>query len=206
MKTAASPAAFISGVYDMHLILASGSPRRRELLTQIGLTFSVQTAEIDESMDPSKGAELEVARVSRKKAEAVRDKLADRNSLILAADTVVCLDREILGKPKSKEDAKDMLRKLQGRTHLVETGITLLSGDSCLTEVECTEVTFRSLSEEEIEKYVCSGEPMDKAGAYGIQGQAAVFVSGIRGDYFNVVGLPLCRLSQMLKQFEVNEI
>ncbi len=187
----------------MELILASGSPRRRELLTRLGLAYSVRKADIDESMDPSRGAEAEVARISRAKAEAVRSTLPE-DALILAADTVVCLDDAILGKPKSPEEAAAMLTSLSGRSHLVRTGVSLLQGSRCLTEVETTEVFFRDLSPEEIAAYVASGEPMDKAGAYGIQGLASVFVSSIRGDYFNVMGLPLCRLSRMLAQFGVS--
>lgn len=186
----------------MAIILASGSPRRRELLTRLGLPFSVRSADIDESMDPALGAEAEVARISLAKAEAVRP-LVPAGSLILAADTVVCLDGDILGKPGCPEEAAAMLERLSGRSHLVRTGVTLLQDSRRLTEVETTEVLFRSLSPEEIAFYVSSGEPMDKAGAYGIQGMAAVFVSAIRGDYFNVMGLPLCRLSQMLTRFGV---
>lgn len=184
----------------MELILASASPRRQELLRGLGFCFEVRTADIDETMDASRGAEAEVARISRAKAEAVRDQV-QRDALIIAADTIVCVDDRILGKPHTEAEAAEMLRLLSGRAHQVRTGVTVLRGDTALTEVETTQVHFRTVTETEIAAYIATGEPMDKAGAYGIQGRAAVFAEGIEGDYFNVMGLPLCRLDQMLKQF-----
>lgn len=186
----------------MNLILASASPRRQELLRGLGLVFSVRTADIDESMDASRGEEAEVARISRAKAEAVRAQ-AGSDAVIIAADTIVCIDGKILGKPHSKEEAAEMLRRLSGRAHQVRTGVTVLRGETVRTEVDTTFVRFRAISEEEIAAYIATGEPMDKAGSYGIQGRAAIFAEGIEGDYFNVMGLPLCRLDRMLREFGV---
>ena len=186
-----------------HLILASASPRRQELLRGLGLHFEIRTADIDESMDPARGAAAEVARISREKALAVQKQAGD-DVVIIAADTIVCVDDRILGKPHTKEEAAQMLRLLSGRTHQVRTGVTVLRGTRAVTEVETAEVRFRALSDREIEAYIATGEPMDKAGSYGIQGRAAIFVEGICGDYFNVMGLPLCRLSQILEQFGIS--
>ena len=186
-----------------HLILASASPRRQELLRGLGLHFEIRTADIDESMDPARGAAAEVARISREKALAVQKQAGD-DVVIIAADTIVCVDDRILGKPHTEEEAAQMLRLLSGRSHQVRTGVTVLRGTRAVTEVETAEVRFRALSDREIEAYIATGEPMDKAGSYGIQGRAAIFVEGICGDYFNVMGLPLCRLSQILEQFGIS--
>lgn len=186
----------------MALILASSSPRRQELLRMLGLRFTILSADIDETMDPCCGAKTEVARICRAKAEAVRP-LSDAEDLIIAADTIVCVDDRILGKPHSEAEAETMLRLLSGRTHEVRTGVTVLGKNRCVTEVEETLVRFRPLLDEEIRAYVRSGEPMDKAGAYGIQGLGSLFVEGIQGDYYNVMGLPLCRLSQILNEFGI---
>lgn len=180
----------------MNLILASGSPRRRELLTQIGLTFSVHPADVDETLDPAWTAREAVERLSARKAEAVAAEFPD--DLILAADTVVSLDEKILGKPKTPEDAAAMLSALSGRSHKVYTGFTLRRGEKTVTRSEATAVTFRPLTRDEIAAYIATGEPMDKAGAYGIQGLGGVLITGIEGDYFNVMGLPICALSQAL--------
>ena len=180
----------------MELILASQSPRRRELLGLLGIPFQVQVSNADETMEPGQDPRQQVAMVSRRKAEAL-PRTADQ--IVLAADTIVVCDGNILGKPKDRADAIAMLEQLSGRTHQVMTGMTLLHKDQVRTCTEVTQVTFRSLSSEEIERYVDSGEPMDKAGAYGIQGGAALFVEGIQGDYYNVVGLPVCRLTQQLQ-------
>jgi len=184
----------------MELILASASPRRQALLRGLGLPFSVRCADIDETMDPARGAQAEVARVSREKAAAILPRTGP-DAVIIAADTVVCVDGRILGKPGSAAEAAGMLRLLSGRAHQVHTGVTVLSHARAVTEVDTTEVRFRTLSEAEIAAYIATGEPMDKAGAYGIQGLAAIFVEGICGDYFTVMGLPLCRLAQMLQPF-----
>lgn len=182
----------------MALILASQSPRRRELLGLFHLPFEVRAADIDETMDPEKPPFDEVARVSLAKAMAIPHTSEDT---VLAADTiVVCADR-VLGKPRDPEEAIRMLELLSGRVHQVMTGLTVLRGDLRVTHTEVTDVVFRPLAQEEILRYVRSGEPMDKAGAYGIQGGAALFVEKIVGDYYNVVGLPVCRLAEILKKF-----
>ncbi len=187
----------------MKLILASGSPRRQELLRQIGLTqFTVHPADVDERVAPGTPPEETVLALSRRKAEAVSRLFPD--DLVLAADTVVYYDGQILGKPHSKEDAVRTLTALSGHTHEVYTGYTLQTSQQAESGVECSLVTFRDLTQEEISAYVATGEPMDKAGAYGIQGMGALFITGIQGDYFNVMGLPLCRLGVALQNFGVD--
>ena len=180
----------------MELILASQSPRRRELLGLLNMPLTVRVADIDETMDPNKSAQSEVARVSAAKAQAVPRRAGD---IVIAADTIVVLDGAILGKPTDQAHAKAMLTMLSGRTHQVMTGVTVLKDGQMLTHTEITDVTFRALTERQIDRYVATGEPMDKAGAYGIQGGAAVFAEGLKGDYYNVMGLPVCRLLQMLQ-------
>lgn len=185
------------------VILASQSPRRRQLLGQIGLqNFDVLSLEVDESYDSSLTPEEIVATLSRRKADAAA--VQDAAAIIIAADTMVFLDDLRLGKPHSEEEAFRMLSALSGRTHQVRTGVTVVRGSQSVTRVETSDVTFRPLSEREIWAYIRTGEPMDKAGAYGVQGKAALFVEGIRGDYFNVMGLPLCLLGRMLEQFQVD--
>lgn len=178
------------------MILASASPRRKELLSLLDIPFTVRAADIDETMDPQKPAAQEVARVSRLKALAVSRKAED---VVIAADTIVVCDNQVLGKPRDQEDAKKMLRMLSGRDHQVMTGCTVLRGDRMESFTEITDLHFRSLTDREIIKYVESGEPMDKAGAYGIQGGAALFCEKLSGDYYNVVGLPICRLWETLQ-------
>lgn len=188
----------------MKLILASGSPRRRELLETMGLReFTVVKPDFDEDAVTAPSPAALVETLSAGKARAAAQAVGDADALILAADTVVALDGEILGKPADEAEACRMLRALSGREHAVYTGFTLLQGASMLTGHEETIVRFRTLSEEEITAYVSTGEPMDKAGSYGIQGLASLFVEGIRGDYFNVMGLPVCRLGQELARFGV---
>ena len=181
----------------MQLILASASPRRKELLSLFGIPFVVRAADIDETMDFSKPPFDEVARVSRAKALAVP---REEEDAVIAADTIVVCDGKVLGKPRSREEAIAMLSLLSGRDHQVMTGCTVLRGQKSETFTEVTDLHFRPLSQMEIEKYVASGEPMDKAGAYGIQGGAALFCERIAGDYYNVMGLPVCRLGQTLKR------
>ena len=181
----------------MNVILASQSPRRRELLGLFRIPFTVRAADIDETMDPNLPAEQEVARVSRAKAMATPAKAED---VVIAADTIVVCNGKTLGKPKSKEQAVEMLTMLSGRDHQVMTGLTVRKGKDCRTVTEITHLHFRKLSRREILDYVATGEPMDKAGAYGIQGGAALFVERLDGDYYNVMGLPVCRLWQMLAQ------
>ena len=187
----------------MSIILASQSPRRRQLLGQIGLDhFIVRPARGEEIMDPALSPAQLVEELSRQKAREVAG-ASDPGDLVIAADTVVAIDGRVLGKPHDREEACAMLSALSGREHTVYTGVTVCRDDRMLTQHEATQVRFRSLSPREIQAYVDSGEPMDKAGAYGVQELGALLVEGIRGDYFNVVGLPLCRLGQMLSQFGV---
>ena len=187
------------------LVLASGSPRRKELLETMGLRdFTILKPDFDEASVPLCPPKQLVKTLSRGKAAAAAEQLCDPQALILAADTVVALDGRVLGKPSSPEMARRMLRDLSGRTHLVYTGFTLRRGNRVLTSWEVTEVTFRSLTPGEIDAYIATGEPMDKAGAYGIQGLGSLLVEGIHGDYFNVVGLPVCRLGRMLSLFGVD--
>jgi len=181
----------------MELILASQSPRRRELLGLFGIPFTVRVADVDETMEPGQDPYDQVALVSRRKALGISREPED---VVVAADTIVVCGGQILGKPDTEERACEMLRLLSGREHQVMTGVTVLYGDLCRTVTEVTDIHFRSLSEAEIRRYVRSGEPMDKAGAYGIQGGAALFAERLVGDYYNVVGLPVCRLRQLFAE------
>lgn len=181
----------------MELILASQSPRRKELLGLFKIPFTVRCADIDESMDAAKAPFDEVARVSRAKAEAIA---REEDDVVIAADTIVVCDGQVLGKPADEADALRMLTMLSGREHQVMTGMTVMHGQTVLSCTEVTDIRFRPLSRQEILAYIRTGEPMDKAGAYGIQGGAALFAERIAGDYFNVVGLPACRLRQLLMQ------
>ena len=183
----------------MRLVLASQSPRRKELMGFFNMPFDVRVADIDETMDPGEDPRREVARVSRRKAEAVSRQPGE---VVIAADTIVVCDGVVLGKPRSEEEAVQMLCMLSGRTHEVMTGLTVLADGICKSGTEVTEVVFRDLDPQEIYDYVQTGEPMDKAGSYGIQGGAALFVEAVMGDYYNVVGLPVCRLGQILKMVE----
>ena len=187
----------------MKIVLASQSPRRKELLGRMGLEFVTQASKIDESAFDGLEARELVATLSREKAQWIARQL-DGETLVIGADTVVVRDGAALGKPKDAEDAVALLLSLSGRDHQVCTGVTVCRGDRVLTQVEETQMTFRDLTETEVRQYVSTGEPMDKAGAYGIQGLGGLLVEGIRGDYSNVVGLPVCRLGQMLKDFGVD--
>lgn len=180
----------------MRVILASQSPRRKELLGLFHIPFTVCAADIDEAMDSEKDPFDEVARVSALKALAVP---RGEDDVVIAADTIVVCQGRVLGKPCDPENAKQMLRLLSGRDHQVMTGMTVVRGQRRESVTEVTDIHFRELSEGEIERYVRGGEPMDKAGAYGIQGGAALFAEKMVGDYYNVMGLPVCRLLQMLR-------
>ncbi len=175
----------------MQWILASQSPRRRELFGLFHLPFVVRVADIDETMDPKKDPFDEVARVSRLKALVVP---REEQDVVIAADTIVVCDGKVLGKPKTEAEAEQMLQLLSGRDHEVMTGVTVLRGEEEETFTEVTKLHFRALSLQEIRAYVATGESMDKAGAYGIQGGAALFCEKMTGDYYNVMGLPVCRL------------
>ncbi len=189
---------------DRKLILASASPRRRELLERLQLNFTVQPADIDESRFPNEDAASYPLRTAIKKAMAVAEK--EENALVLAADTVVVLDDDILGKPKDADEAKAMLHRLEGREHIVITGIGIVDTNTgrTLSAVEQTIVYFYPLSDEEIDAYVATGEPLDKAGAYGIQGIGSLLVRRIEGDYFNVMGLPVSKLYRLLLKLDAD--
>ncbi|KAF1085632.1 Septum formation protein Maf [Sporotomaculum syntrophicum] len=186
------------------IYLASSSPRRRELLEQIGLPYTIVTVDVDESLLPGLSPIEQVVALSQRKARAAATIYSE--GIVIAADTVVVLDGQVLGKPANEAEALTMLERLQGNVHEVLTGITLLelAGDRVFSDFECTEVQMRDVSRDELMRYITTKEPFDKAGAYGVQGLAAVFVAGIRGCYFNVVGLPLFKLTQMLKEFNVD--
>ena len=181
----------------MQLILASQSPRRTELLGLFGVPFTVRVADIDETMDFSAPAAEEVARVSRLKALAIP---REDDDVLIAADTIVVCQGRILGKPHDEAEAYAMLRLLSGRDHQVMTGVTVLRGKEERVFTQITDLHFRELSDKEIYRYIATGEPMDKAGAYGIQGGAALFCEKMDGDYYNVMGLPVCRLGETLKE------
>lgn len=183
------------------IVLASASPRRQELLQRIGITdFTVRVPQVEESYDPAMTPEEIVCHISRQKSLALKS--AD-DEIMITADTMVFLDQQRLGKPADEEDALRMLTALQGRHHTVCTGVTVRQGQKIVTQAERTHVYFRKAATAELQAYIRSGEPMDKAGAYGIQGQGALLVERIDGDYFNVVGLPVVLLSRLLAQFGV---
>ena len=189
----------------MNIILASQSPRRKELLERMGLSgFAIIPARGEERCPPGcTPAEL-VEELSRRKCAEIAASHPD--ALVIAADTVVAIDGRILGKPHSREQAAEMLRLLSGREHRVYTGLTVFCGGGTVTESEVTAVRFRPLSEMDISRYIATGEPMDKAGAYGVQGYGCVLVEGIFGDYYNVMGLPVCRLARLLARFGVDAL
>ena len=181
----------------MNIVLASQSPRRKELMGLFQRPFTVRVADVDETIEENEPAAQAVARLSRLKALAIP---READEVIVAADTVVVCDAEILGKPADEADAFRMLKMLSGRRHQVMTGVTVLCGEKLRSHTEVTDIYFRELSDREILDYIATGEPMDKAGSYGIQGGAALFAEKISGDYFNVVGLPVCRLGQLLRE------
>lgn len=184
------------------IILASKSPRRRALLQQMGLQFAVMTADVDEAMDPDIPIEQEISRVSLAKALAVQRSVSGQE-LIIAADTMVCIDGRRLGKPADVADARRMLQLLSGRSHTVITGMSVVQGKRRESCTVTTTIHFRDLTDSEIDAYIATKEPMDKAGAYGIQERAAIFVDRLDGDYYNVMGLPVCALTQLLRSFGV---
>jgi len=180
----------------VRLVLASASPRRRELLAQAGFVFEVLAADIDETQRVGETPVEYVRRLALEKAQAVAALVGD--AVVIGADTTVVLDGEVLGKPVDVADAGRMLRRLSGRTHQVHTGIAVGRGEVWRPHVETTDVTFRAIKEEELAVYLASGDALDKAGAYGIQGYAARWIPRIEGDYFNVVGLPVAALVRLL--------
>jgi septum formation protein len=181
----------------MSLILASQSPRRKQLLELLRVPFTVRVADIDETLDTHCPIPDAVARLSLRKAQAIPRGPEDT---VIAADTIVVCRGRVLGKPRDAADARNMLELLSGKDHQVMTGLTILRGNTAVTHTEVTDLHFRPLTDREIDQYIRSGEPMDKAGAYGIQGGAALFCERMVGDYYNVVGLPVCKLGQMLNE------
>ena len=182
------------------LILASASPRRRELLEQIGLSFQVHPVDIDETPHEGEAADLYVLRMAREKALACLGGHGVDNALVLGADTSVVMEGRIMGKPRDRQQARAMLERLSGRRHHVMSGVALAAGDAVRERVVSTAVAFRRLSEPEIEAYLATDEPWDKAGAYGIQGRGGIFVERIEGSYSAVVGLPLEATADLLSQ------
>jgi septum formation protein len=192
------------------LILASASPRRRELLAQAGYTFEVQPAHVNEDLRPDEDPIAYVVRLAREKAQSVFAEISSTGpasppAVVLGADTTVTLDSHILAKPEDAADAARMLGLLSGRTHRVITGVALASAKGIEVAAEVTGVQFLTLSDDEIAAYVATGEPMDKAGAYGIQGFAAKWIPRIEGCYFNVVGLPLALVNTMLESARLQD-
>lgn len=183
------------------LYLASGSPRRRELLTQLGLTFERIVTDVEEQRQPNEAAEIYVRRLANDKAQA-GVKLAAQDLPVLGADTIVVLNGEVLEKPRDATDARAMLCKLSGHTHQVMTAVALADSQQALDCVVITDVTFRTLTATDIDDYIATGEPMDKAGAYGIQGRGGNFVRKINGSYHAVVGLPLVETGELISHFE----
>ena len=187
-----------------HIVLASGSPRRQELLRRIGVTaFDVVKPEADESCPAGLTAQETVAHIARAKAEAAKQLTAPED-IVITADTMVFLDDERLGKPRDEADALRMLTELSGRHHTVCTGVTVRQGDKAIAFTTTTDVYFRAATEAELRAYIATGEPMDKAGAYGVQGVGSLLVERIDGDFFNVMGLPVMELSQALRAFGVH--
>ena len=187
-----------------HIVLASGSPRRQELLRRIGVTeFDIRVPRTDEHYPAGLTPQGVVEYISREKADAAV-KLCTPEEVVITADTMVFLDDQRLGKPVDEADALRMLTALQGRRHTVCTGITVRRGGEILTESASTDVYFRPAAEAELRGYIRTGEPMDKAGAYGVQGLGALLVERLDGDFFNVMGLPVLRLSRMLERFGVH--
>lgn len=184
----------------MRIVLASASPRRRELLEMLRIeNLEIIPAKGEEKVDEALSPEELVCALSRQKAQEVHDADAQReNSVFIGSDTIVYLDGAVLGKPADEDEARRMLRSLSGRSHKVYTGVTVIGNGRTISEAEETTVFFRDLTDEEIDAYIATGEPMDKAGAYGAQGIASLFVERLEGDFFNVMGLPVCRLGKML--------
>jgi septum formation protein len=206
----------VGAVQGVRLILASGSPRRRELLAQAGYTFAVEAADVDESVLPNEDAAAYVRRLAEQKAQAIFTRHLDSGApslpvssarvgstepriIVLGADTTVVCDGDILAKPEDAADAKRMLLRLSGRTHEVLTGVAVATSAGVVSGVETTSVTFSEIPEAELDFYCATAEPMDKAGAYGIQGYAARWIPRIDGDYFNVMGLPIARVVRMIE-------
>jgi septum formation protein len=188
-------------VTSCKVVLASSSPRRSELLNLIGIAHEVRPANLDESMRPRETPRRHAERLARDKASAVA--MRDPDLITIAADTIVVIDRKVLGKPADKEEAARMLAMLSGKEHTVITAVAVSRGKKLRSAIEEVKVKFRRLREDEIEAYIATGEPMDKAGAYGIQGYGATIVERVEGDYFAVMGLPLVRLIGLMRDVGV---
>ncbi len=189
------------------LILASQSPRRREILQNLGVDFVCDSTDTDETLIGEYSPQDAVCELSKRKARSCLEKHKNEDVVIISADTVVALDGEIIGKPKDKEDALRILSSLSGNVHEVFTGFTICTHRKSFTDFDMTQVFFRTLSDKEILDYIKTGEPMDKAGAYGIQGKACVFVEKISGNYHNVVGFPISKICISLRDlFDINII
>jgi septum formation protein len=193
------------------LILASASPRRHELLSQAGVTFTAVASNINEDLLPDEAAAAYVQRLAEEKAQAIWNAQASSDTsedplVVLGADTCVVCDGQILGKPTDTADARRMLKLLSGRTHAVLTGVAVVTGSKVVRGLEITQVMFNQLDDAEIARYILTGEPLDKAGAYAIQGYAARWIPRIEGCYFNVVGLPIARTIAMLAEAQATEI
>ena len=188
----------------MKIILASKSPRRKEILETMGVEFEIDVADVDESVDESLSPLEAVCEISKRKAKAVSQRHTGEK-IIISADTVVVIDGRIIGKPKDKEDAFNILKGLSGKTHEVYTGFTIFGNGKSKTDYEVTKVHFKELCDEDIKRYIETGEPMDKAGAYGIQQKGNLFVEYIHGDYYNVVGFPISKICVTIKElFGIN--
>ena len=185
----------------VRIILASQSPRRRELLALVGIPHEVRPADLDETVWPGEVPEAHAERLARSKAEAIATR--EPGAVVIGADTIVVLDGDILGKPNDEAEAAATLRRLSGRTHTVHTAVAVARNGQTVSGVESVEVTFRPLTDTQIQTYIATGEPMDKAGAYGIQGYGAVIVERVHGDYFAVMGLALGRLVVLLERVGV---
>ncbi len=183
----------------MKLILASGSPRRKELLALLNIPFEVVVSNFDERIDQDKKLEDEIKRLSFGKAKSVFEKNED--AVVIGADTIVTIDNKVLGKPKDQEDAKRMLTLLSNNVHTVITGVTIMSKDKTETFASSSKVYFDQLTDDEIKEYILTKEPMDKAGAYAIQGIGSKFIKKIEGDYYSIVGLPINQIYQKLRAF-----
>jgi septum formation protein len=188
---------------ELRVVLASSSPRRRELLAMIGIPHEVKPADIDERYLPGENPPAHAERLAREKAEAVAEQPAGRDALVIAADTIVVVDGDVLGKPRDREQAAAMLGRLAGREHTVHTAVAVRLGDRQESAVESPRVVFRELDAAIIDAYIDTGEPMDKAGAYGIQGYGATLVSRVEGDYFAVMGLPLHRTVSLIESLGI---
>lgn len=189
---------------NLKVVLASASPRRKELLSLIFNEYDIRPADCDEALPEGIKAQEAVEYLSLIKNKATVE-ICDENSLVISADTVVAVEGEILGKPQDKEDARRMISLLSGREHQVFTGVTLSLNGNFKTFSEKTDVVFYKLTDKEIEDYISTDEPYDKAGAYGIQGKAGLLVKAVNGDYYNVVGLPVARLKREIMEFIENQ-